>query len=78
MVATTCTHYWDIDPAIGPISRGECRYCGAERQFINRLPDIGEEGYRRMPTAIVPADYARPVAGTYRLRTAGWAAVYDN
>ena len=74
----TCTHYWDIEPVNGPTSRGSCRYCGEERQFMNRLPDIGENGYKRTPIAIVPTDYASPIAGAYRLRTSGWAEIHGD
>ena len=30
-----CTHYWLIDPPDGPISKGVCKICGAERDFTN-------------------------------------------
>lgn len=32
-----CCHHWVIDLAIGPLSKGECRLCGAERLFRNHL-----------------------------------------
>ncbi|MFC1965316.1 hypothetical protein ACFLWG_04905 [Chloroflexota bacterium] len=34
-----CHHYWIIESASGPISRGRCRSCGAEKEFSNSLPD---------------------------------------
>jgi hypothetical protein len=32
-----CYHHWVIDLAVGPLSKGECRLCGAERLFRNHL-----------------------------------------
>lgn len=32
-----CCHHWVIDVAVGPLSKGECRLCGAERLFRNHL-----------------------------------------
>ncbi len=34
----TCRHYWIIESAHGPVSRGVCKICGAERQFHNSWP----------------------------------------
>ncbi|MDO8751199.1 MAG: hypothetical protein Q7K03_08665 [Dehalococcoidia bacterium] len=34
-----CHHYWVIDSAGGPTSKGVCRLCGAQRQFKNYLED---------------------------------------
>ena len=31
----TCQHYWVIEAASGPISRGVCKVCGEEREFQN-------------------------------------------
>jgi len=30
-----CRHYWVIEPARGPVSRGVCKRCGAEKEFEN-------------------------------------------
>jgi len=30
-----CPHFWDIQPAEGPVSQGVCRICGQEREFKN-------------------------------------------
>lgn len=30
-----CCHHWVIQPAIGPVSQGECRNCGEIREFKN-------------------------------------------
>ena len=35
-----CHHYWIIDMANGPKSRGICKYCGEERDFLNSIPDF--------------------------------------
>ena len=34
-----CNHYWVIEVANGPTSRGECKYCGEIREFFNAFPD---------------------------------------
>ena len=34
-----CRHYWLIDSVQGPVSKGECIFCGAEREFKNLLVD---------------------------------------
>jgi len=38
----SCVHHWMIEPANGPISKGVCRMCNAERSFTNvvQLGDI--------------------------------------
>ena len=30
-----CCHYWVIEMADGPISRGVCKFCGEEKWFMN-------------------------------------------
>jgi hypothetical protein len=34
-----CRHYWIIEVANGPVSRGECKYCGARKDFYNAFPE---------------------------------------
>jgi hypothetical protein len=36
---SACHHYWLIEIAKGPKSRGRCKYCGVKREFINYLTD---------------------------------------
>ncbi|MFC2033622.1 hypothetical protein ACFLUB_03815 [Chloroflexota bacterium] len=36
---TTCKHYWLIESATGHKSRGVCKLCGAEKEFLNSVPD---------------------------------------
>ena len=31
----SCRHYWNIEAASGPISRGICKICGEKREFLN-------------------------------------------
>ena len=33
-----CRHYWIIEGAKGPTSRGVCKFCGVEREFHNAWP----------------------------------------
>jgi hypothetical protein len=35
----TCQHFWLIDPAFGPTSRGVCKYCGQKKIFLNIVED---------------------------------------
>jgi len=32
---SACQHHWVIDPPEGPVSKGTCRSCGEEREFLN-------------------------------------------
>ena len=34
-----CHHYWLIEIAKGPKSRGRCKYCGVKREFTNYLSE---------------------------------------
>jgi len=36
---STCQHYWLIEPALGPTSRGVCKYCGQKKVFLNIVED---------------------------------------
>ncbi|MFC1934805.1 hypothetical protein ACFLXZ_00615 [Chloroflexota bacterium] len=35
-----CQHYWLIETADGPTSKGVCRFCGADREFYNWFPGM--------------------------------------
>lgn len=35
-----CRHYWLIESANGPTSRGVCKFCGAEKEFYNWWPEF--------------------------------------
>ena len=35
-----CHHYWKIEGSNNPTSMGVCKYCGAEKEFLNHLPDF--------------------------------------
>lgn len=39
-----CCHYWIIETAKGPISKGVCKYCGEEKEFFNSWQDTLWEG----------------------------------
>ena len=32
-----CQHYWVIDKPAGPVSKGVCRLCSEEREFLNYI-----------------------------------------
>lgn len=42
-----CRHFWVIEIANGPVSRGECKYCGEVREFHNSVVDLHDP--RRKP-----------------------------
>jgi hypothetical protein len=39
-----CRHYWIIESAQGPVSRGFCKFCGAEKEFHNSWPGFSYVG----------------------------------
>lgn len=45
---TECIHIWKISGQDGPVSKGLCRKCGEERQFLNSLPS------QRTPKGMYP------------------------
>ena len=34
---SACLHNWVLDSPAGPVSKGECRSCGQERDFPNYI-----------------------------------------
>ena len=36
----SCHHFWAIEVANGPMSRGKCRHCGQVKEFYNAFPDF--------------------------------------
>lgn len=42
---TRCSHHWLIESPAGPVSKGTCRKCGAEREFANVLDSVGWEDF---------------------------------
>jgi 7-cyano-7-deazaguanine synthase in queuosine biosynthesis len=34
-----CRHYWVIEVANGPVSCGQCKYCGVRKEFFNAFPE---------------------------------------
>ena len=33
-------HYWVIEAAEGSTSKGVCKLCGAEKEFLNSMPEL--------------------------------------
>ncbi len=33
----SCCHYWEIEPAEGPVSLGVCRLCHESKEFKNSI-----------------------------------------
>ena len=42
-LAPACCHYWIIETANGPISRGQCQYCFEIKDFKNSVFDMDRE-----------------------------------
>ena len=42
-LAPTCCHYWIIETAQGPISRGDCQICHEVRDFKNSVFDMDRD-----------------------------------
>ena len=42
---TECRHHWVIEMPNGPVSHGQCKACGLERDFYNNPEDarIGQQ-----------------------------------
>ena len=67
-VAEKCAHHWIIEAAGGPTSKGVCRRCGAEKEFLNYLEngpwDDDRPSYRvagrRSSRAVVSDDPGDP------------------
>ena len=36
---SACHHYWLIEIAKGPKSKGRCKHCGVKREFMNYLSE---------------------------------------
>ena len=43
MTTDTCIHAWEIEPAYGTYSPGECRLCGETKFFKNSIGTLDEE-----------------------------------
>ena len=39
VVPESCPHYWLMETAVGRTSRGVCKWCGEEREFLNVLSE---------------------------------------
>jgi hypothetical protein len=52
-----CRHYWVIEVANGPVSRGQCKYCGASKDFYNTFPEFNplKKGHNPLKLPEMPA-----------------------
>ena len=48
METRECQHYWLIEAADGPVSRGVCKLCQLVREFMNTV-GVDKWGYFRLP-----------------------------
>ena len=56
-----CKHFWKIENSNSAASGGVCKYCGAEKEFLNALPDFTV--VRRNSTVVPASDLPEPKAG---------------
>jgi hypothetical protein len=45
----SCHHFWIIEVANGPKSRGKCKYCGEVRDFQNSITNLNDPRRRSNP-----------------------------
>ena len=38
-LSVACRHHWVIEMPNGPVSKGQCKRCGIERDFMNNPED---------------------------------------
>ena len=62
----TCTHFWDIEPAVSAQSKGICRFCGEGRMFRNSLDDYDTKRGRQVPPLIIKRAWAAEAAPVRR------------
>jgi hypothetical protein len=60
----TCRHFWVIEDANGPVSRGKCKYCGIRQEFYNAFPEFnalkkGNNPFNLPKMNDVPVKHAR-------------------
>ena len=48
---SVCQHHWMLESPAGPVSRGVCRVCGEERDFLNYI-----DGYHAWSSSDVSLD----------------------
>ena len=44
-----CNHFWMIEIANGPSSRGECKFCGETKEFFNSITNINDPKRKTNP-----------------------------
>ncbi len=50
-----CCHYWIIESAIGPVSKGVCKLCSAQSEFRNYISDYLGENTEEHPELCLAA-----------------------
>ena len=60
MPVSECKHFWKIESSNSASSVGVCKYCGAEKEFLNALPDFTV--VRRNSVVLPASDSSQPKA----------------
>ena len=63
-----CVHHWMIDPPENEVSKGICRKCGQERNFLNNIDhssDWHDQNTVQFPTDPVRRKANKEYAGSY-------------
>jgi hypothetical protein len=59
-----CRHYWVIENATGPVSKGICKFCSAQKEFSNYLSDMEAQNIvlfdrpLKAPTGLVSPEHS--------------------
>jgi hypothetical protein len=62
-VKKECGHYWRIDSANGPISKGVCKLCGLEKEFNNSFLGFSHSRVDKSVFNLPTLDALEPEAG---------------
>jgi hypothetical protein len=57
-----CGHYWRIDSANGPTSKGICKLCGLEREFNNSFLNSSRSPEDKIIFSLPELDAVEPEA----------------
>lgn len=55
----SCSHYWIIEPANGPTSRGVCRNCHESKVFNNSVVEAERESHDLRPLVEIDKPLAK-------------------
>ena len=72
-----CQHHWEIEPANGPQSWGECRLCHETKEFENGTPAVPPWGNTQGQNSLQIRKDAQELAQSADEDNAELALVYE-